>query len=104
MHTHAGIYHTHKFPAYKFVEYPKWVRTADGESLLVHDRREEMDAEIDRGLVKEPASPLAAERDDLALQLAEAQALIAELRSAKAAQAKVESPPPVIGPVGTKRA
>jgi len=91
-----------KFPPYRFSEYPKWVRLKNGADLLVGNRKEEIDAELDKGLAEPPS---ASQREvHLAKELAEAQALIVELRTAKMAAARTEAAKPIVGQVGTKSA
>lgn len=69
---HINQSHGRNFTApYKFVEYPKWVKLADGSSLVVHDEDEE-------------AAALGAdesETDDVREDVEERQRLFAEAKS-----------------------
>jgi hypothetical protein len=39
---YKGVFGNIKFPPHKFMEYPKWVRNAAGEDVIVQNQREEL--------------------------------------------------------------
>lgn len=69
-----GIYESHDFPTYTFQEYPKMVKLANGETIVVHSKNEELRRMAD--IVGAPATddPIVQERDALAAKVAELQA------------------------------
>jgi len=111
---YKGVFGNIKFAPYKFMEYPKWVRNASGEDVIVQNQREELAivsmvpaGEVDPVLTEKnrlltimdskDAELIAAEkeRNELRTQLDETNKMLVEMGKAlKALQPPAATQPP----------